>query len=59
MNLSDLGGFAVLWLNKNGLNHGQNSAFAFFHTRPEAIAFMTQVGGELYLRHGDGQLKRV
>lgn len=59
MNIADIGGFGVMWLNKNGLTNGQNSAWAFFHKKDEAVAFMNSVGGELYVRHGDGRLTRA
>lgn len=56
MHLNDVGNWTVLWLNKNGLKHGQASAFAFFTTRDQAQAFVSEVGGVLYLRSGDGKL---
>lgn len=58
MNLSDVGPWAVLWLNKNGIHYGSNSAWAFFRTKPEADAFISNVGGELWKKLSDGTLRR-
>lgn len=57
MQISDIGAYAVLWLDAT--NSKITSAWAFFHTKEAAQAFCNSRGGELYLRHQDGALKRI
>lgn len=58
MNLNDIGSWCVVWINKPGPTSAAKLAHAFFYGREEALLFQANVGGELYLKHPDGSLKR-
>lgn len=53
MHLNDLGPWCVVWFGGD-----TRLAHAFFADRSQAIVFRNTKGGELYLKHTDGSLKR-
>lgn len=56
MHLNNLGSWAVVWIVSGP--HGNMLSTAFFANRDYAITFRDSVGGELYMKHPDGSLKR-
>ncbi|MBI1316382.1 hypothetical protein GC167_05920 [bacterium] len=57
MNLNDVGQWAISFIVRKGL--GTETAWCFFHSRPCAITFANNVGGELFVRMQDGTLKKA
>lgn len=57
MHLNDTGQWAVMWLNTHAGT--ARSAWALFQTKDEALVFRNTRGGELYVKHSDGSLKRA
>lgn len=53
MHVNDLGSWCVAWIRDLKIAH------AFFAERNTAVKFRNEVGGELYLKHPDGSLKRA
>lgn len=58
MHLNDTGQYAVLWLSTHG-GTSPATAYAFFHVKVQALNFAHRVGGDLYIKQANGELKRA